>query len=254
MSLDTETSVRPPNRFLAHSVRSAVIAIGAVSAAAVVFLLWLVYGRVGPGGVCAHRLTFLPASERGVQRLERAGVGSGVRVYPAAAGDRAPQRDADGVLFFVAVPGKLHHQPRVARRHVRYPVGAAHRTLYLSMLASHVFLSIVALPLVFLTFFPVVERPVRVTQKGRALDVPDLVLRVGDGRVRVPDAARGARLHLIIAKVAEFQLGQVIFRGYGNVASFWIQRRGIHAMPVLHDKIVFAKQVRIIPVSDRASV
>src|SRR6266446_6429750 len=34
----------------------------------------------------------------------------------------------------------------------RYPVGVGHRSLYLAILASHVLLSVVALPLVLVTF------------------------------------------------------------------------------------------------------
>ena len=60
MSIDTETNTQPVSRFLAHGVRNAVVAICAVSAAADVFLLWLVYGRTAPAEF-AHRLTFLPA-------------------------------------------------------------------------------------------------------------------------------------------------------------------------------------------------
>jgi putative membrane protein len=51
------------------------------------------------------------------------------------------------------------------------------RALYLSILASHVILSIVALPMVLTTFFFVADGPVRDAPPNRTLDVPHLALR-----------------------------------------------------------------------------
>jgi putative membrane protein len=44
----------------------------------------------------------------------------------------------------------LHH---ALHGDVRYPVHAAFRTFYLSLLASHILLAVVALPMVLVTFF-----------------------------------------------------------------------------------------------------
>jgi len=44
----------------------------------------------------------------------------------------------------------LHH---ALHGDVRYPAHAAFRTFYLSLLASHIILAVVALPLVLITFF-----------------------------------------------------------------------------------------------------
>ncbi len=151
MSLDTETSIQPTNRFLAQSVRSAVVAIVAVSAVAVAFLFWLIYGRTAPAEF-AHRLTFLPALNAVLNGLSATALAVGFVCILRRRIDA--HRNAMLTAFFFSslflvsyiTNHALHGDMRLSGRR-------AHRTLYLSMLTSHVFLSIVALPLVFLTFF-----------------------------------------------------------------------------------------------------
>ena len=150
MSLDTETSVRPYNRFLAQSVRSAVVAIGAVSAAAVVFLLWLVYGRTAPAEF-AHRLTFLPALNAVFNGLSALALAVGF-VFILRRQITAHRNAMLTAFFFSSLFLVSYITNHALHGDTRYPIGGAHRTLYLSMLASHVILSVVALPLVFLTF------------------------------------------------------------------------------------------------------
>ena len=151
MSLDTEISVRPYNRFLAQSVRSAVVAILAVSAAAVVFLLWLVYGLVAPAEF-AHRLTFLPALNAVFNGLSALALAVGF-VFILRRRITAHRNAMLTAFFFSSLFLVSYITNHALHGDTRYPVGVAHRTLYLSMLASHVILSVVALPLVFLTFF-----------------------------------------------------------------------------------------------------
>ena len=60
-----------------------------------------------------------------------------------------------------------------------FPGHGTVRTVYLSILASHVILSVVALPMVLTTFFFLTDRPVRDPPPNRALDVSYLALRFG---------------------------------------------------------------------------
>ncbi len=152
MSIDTGTNVPPPvGRFQAHSVRNAVLAICAVSAAACLFLIWLVYGRTAPAA-WAQRLTFLPALNALFNGLSATALAAGfvfiLRRRLSAHRNAMLTAFVFSSLFLVSyiTNHALHGD-------ARYPVWAPHRTFYLVMLASHVLLSIVALPLVLVTFF-----------------------------------------------------------------------------------------------------
>ncbi len=151
MSLETEISTLPTNRFLVHSVRSAVVAIIAVSAVAVAFLFWLIYGRTAPAEF-AHRLTFLPALNAVLNGLSATALAVGF-VCILRRKITAHRNAMLTAFFFSSLFLVSYIANHALHADIRYPVGVAHRTLYLSMLTSHVFLSIVALPLVFLTFF-----------------------------------------------------------------------------------------------------
>ena len=151
MSLDIESGVQPANRFLAHSVRNAVVAICAVSAVACLFLIWLVYGRTAPAAF-AHRLTFLPALNAVLNGLSATALAVGFVCILRRRIDA--HRNAMLTAFFFSSLFLVSYITNHALHgDIRYPIHAAYRTLYLSMLASHVFLSIVALPLVLVTFF-----------------------------------------------------------------------------------------------------
>lgn len=150
MSIETETNVRPASRFQAHGVRNAVVAICAVSAAAVGFLLWLVYGRTAPAEF-AHRLTFLPALNAVLNGLSALALAAGFACI--LRGRVAAHRNAMLTAFFSSLFLVSYIANHALHGDTRYPVGGPHRTLYLSLLASHVFLSVVALPMVLVTFF-----------------------------------------------------------------------------------------------------
>jgi len=151
MNIGTETSVRPLSRFQAHSVTSYVVAICAVSVAAVIFLLWLVYGRTAPAEF-AHRLTFLPALNAVFNGLSAAALAAGF-VLILRRRITAHRNAMLTAFFFSSLFLVSYITNHALHGDVRYPVGAAHRTFYLGMLASHVFLSVVALPMVLVTFF-----------------------------------------------------------------------------------------------------
>jgi putative membrane protein len=139
------------NTFRTSSLKSAVLAICAVSAAAVVFLLWLVYGRRAPAEF-ANRLTFLPALNAVLNGLSATALMFGfifiLRGKISAHRNAMLSAFCFSSLFLVsyitnhALHGESH-----------YPAGVGHRSIYLSILASHILLSVVALPMVLVTFF-----------------------------------------------------------------------------------------------------
>ena len=150
--LSTQAPVqRPLAIFAAHSVRTAVVAICVVSAAAAVFLLWLVYRRHIPAEF-AHRLMFLPALNALLNGLSALALAAGFVfiLQRRLSAHRNAMLTAFGFSSLFLVSYIANHY---LHGDTRYPVGAAYRTLYLSMLASHVLLSVVALPLVLVTFF-----------------------------------------------------------------------------------------------------
>jgi len=139
---------------------AAVAAILAVCAAASLFLLWLIY--IHPAADASrNRLTFLPALNALLNGLSAAALVVGYRFIKARR--RQPQRIvalraahrafmltafAFSTLFLVSYI--LHHY---LHGDVFYPAHAAFRLVYLPLLASHILLAIVALPLVLVTFF-----------------------------------------------------------------------------------------------------
>ena len=150
--IEAEASVqRPLAIFAAQSVRSAVIAICIVSALAAVFLLWLVYGRQIPAEF-AHRLTFLPALNALLNGLSATALGIGfvLILQRRIAAHRNAMLTAFVFSSLFLVSYITNHY---LHGDTRYPAGVPYRMLYLSMLVSHVLLSVVALPLVLVTFF-----------------------------------------------------------------------------------------------------
>ena len=152
MNVDTQadTVQKPLAIFAAHSVRSAVVAISVVSAAAVVFLLWLVYGRQIPAEF-AHKLTFLPALNAVFNGLSALALTAGFVFI--LRGKLSAHRNAMLTAFvFSSLFLVSYITNHYLHGDTRYPQ-APYRTPYLLMLASHVLLSVVALPLVLVTFF-----------------------------------------------------------------------------------------------------
>ena len=137
--------------FQRQSLRGAVVAICAVSAGATAFLLWLVYGRQIPAEF-AHRLTFLPALNAVFNGLSATALAVGfvfiLRRQLAAHRNAMLTAFVFSSLFLVSYI--LNHY---LHGDTRYPATVPYRVPYLLMLASHVLLSVVALPLVLLTFF-----------------------------------------------------------------------------------------------------
>ena len=140
------TSVAPRS-----STRPAIAAILAISAAATGFLFWLIYIHPAADQASA-RFAFLPALNAVLNGLSATALLIGytfirARRVPA---HRAAMLTAFGFSTLFLVSYILHH---ALHGDVRYPVHDALRMVYLPLLASHIVLAVVALPLVLVTFF-----------------------------------------------------------------------------------------------------
>jgi putative membrane protein len=131
--------------------RPAIAAILAVSAAACLFLLWLIY--IHPAAdVASGRFAFLPALNALLNGLSATALLIGYTFIRAKRiqAHRAAMMTAFGFSTLFLVSYILHH---ALHGDVHYPAHAALRSVYLPLLASHILLAIVALPLVLVTFF-----------------------------------------------------------------------------------------------------
>lgn len=128
----------------------AISAILAISVAATLFLLWLIY--IHPASAASTQYAFLPAMNAVFNGLSATALLIGFTFIRARriAAHRASMITAFVFSTLFLVGYILHH---ALHGDVRYPVHAAYRTFYLSLLASHIILATVALPMVLVTFF-----------------------------------------------------------------------------------------------------
>jgi putative membrane protein len=133
------------------NTRPAVLAILAVSAAASLFLFWLIYEHPAADTASA-KLPFLPALNAILNGLSATALLIGYTFIRARkiAAHRASMITAFVFSTLFLVSYILHHY---LHGDVRYPLHAALRSIYLPLLASHIVLAVVALPLVLVTFF-----------------------------------------------------------------------------------------------------
>lgn len=131
--------------------RPAIAAILAISAAATIFLFWLIYFHPALD-VTGRELSFLPALNAVLNALAASALVIGYR-FIRNRRIQAHRRSmitafAFSTLFLISYIGNyaLHGESH-------YPGHGFIRILYLSILVSHVLLSMVALPLVLVTFF-----------------------------------------------------------------------------------------------------
>jgi putative membrane protein len=132
------------------STRAAIAAILAVSIAATLFLFWLIY--VHPAAALSTQYAFLPALNAILNGLSATALLIG---FTFIRGRRIKAHRAAMMTAFVfstlfLISYIAHH---ALHGDVRYPVHAALRSVYLPLLASHIILAIVALPMVLITFF-----------------------------------------------------------------------------------------------------
>jgi putative membrane protein len=136
------------------NTRSAIAAILVISAAATIFLFWLIY--VHPAADAASvRYAYLPALNAIFNGLSATALLIGYTLIRSRQNYRIlAHRTAMFAAFSFStlflVGYILHH---ALHGDVRYPLHAALRSIYLPLLASHILLAIVALPLILVTFF-----------------------------------------------------------------------------------------------------
>ncbi|MGB7548822.1 MAG: DUF420 domain-containing protein [Terracidiphilus sp.] len=132
------------------STRAAIAAILAISAAATLFLFWLIY--IHPAAAASTRFAFLPALNALLNGLSATALLIGYTFIRArrVQAHRAAMITAFAFSTLFLVSYILHHY---LHGDVFYPAHAAWRSVYLPLLASHIILAVVALPLVLVTFF-----------------------------------------------------------------------------------------------------
>jgi putative membrane protein len=143
----TTLSASPNSR---SSTRPALALILAISLAASLFLFWLIY--IHPAAASDTTYAFLPALNAVLNGLAATSLLIGFTFIRARriAAHRASMMTAFAFSTLFLVGYILHH---ALHGDVRYPFHAAYRTPYLWLLASHILLAVVALPLVLITFF-----------------------------------------------------------------------------------------------------
>jgi putative membrane protein len=144
-------TIAAPSASSQSSTTPAIAAILIISAAATLFLFWLIY--VHPASdKSITRLAFLPALNALLNGLSATALLIGFTFIRARriAAHRASMMTAFVFSTLFLVSYILHH---ALHGDVRYPLHAAYRSLYLPLLVSHIVLAIVTLPLVLVTFF-----------------------------------------------------------------------------------------------------
>jgi putative membrane protein len=133
------------------STRSAIAGILAVSVAATLFLLWLIYIHPAADAAAVH-YTFLPNLNAVLNGLSAIALLAGF--YFVRSGRIAAHRTSMIVAF---VFSSLFLVSYIANHALHgdtlYPVHDAVYRIYLLILVSHIVLAIVALPVVLITFF-----------------------------------------------------------------------------------------------------
>jgi putative membrane protein len=133
-----------------NTTKTAIAAILVISAAATTFLFWLIY--IHPAAASSAQYAFLPAVNALLNGLSATALLIGFTFIRARriAAHRASMITAFVFSSLFLVGYILHH---ALHGDVRYPIHADFRTFYLCLLASHIILAVIALPLVLVTFF-----------------------------------------------------------------------------------------------------
>ena len=144
------TTAAPASNNRQQGTRAAIATILAISAAATLFLFWLIY--VHPAAASSSQYAFLPALNALLNGLSATALLIGYTFIKSRRieAHRAAMMTAFGFSTLFLVSYIAHH---ALHGDVRYPIHAALRSVYLPLLASHIILAIVALPLVLVTFF-----------------------------------------------------------------------------------------------------
>jgi len=132
------------------STSAAIAAIIAISAAASLFLFWLIY--IHPAAALSTQYAFLPALNAILNGLAATALLIGY-TFIRARRIKAHRRAMITAFLFSTLFLISYIAHHALHGDVRYPAHAALRTVYLWLLTSHIILAIVALPMVLVTFF-----------------------------------------------------------------------------------------------------
>ena len=129
---------------------AAITAILLISAAASLFLFWLIY--IHPAAASSAQFAFLPALNAILNGMAAVALLIGYTFIRARQIERHRTAMISAFVFstLFLVSYILHHY---LHGDIYYPPHAAFRTFYLWLLASHIILATVALPLILTTFF-----------------------------------------------------------------------------------------------------
>ncbi len=128
----------------------AIAAILAISVAACIFILWLIY--IHPAAASSGRFAFLPALNAVLNGLSAIALLIGYTLIRARriAAHRTAMFTAFAFSTLFLVSYLLHHY---LHGEVKYPTTAALGFVYYPLLISHIALAAVTLPLVLVTFY-----------------------------------------------------------------------------------------------------
>lgn len=143
------TTIAPSSSSRA-STATAIATILVVSLAATLFLFWLIY--IHPAAASSSEYAFLPALNAILNGLAAVSLLIGFTFIKShnIKAHRASMITAFIFSTLFLVSYIFHH---ALHGDVRYPAHAAYRMFYLPLLASHIILATIALPLVLVTFF-----------------------------------------------------------------------------------------------------
>ncbi len=143
-------TIAAPSTSAKQGTGGAIAAILAISVAATLFLFWLIY--VHPAAATTQQYAFLPALNAWMNGCAAIALLLGftfIRAHRIVAHRRA-MMTAFGFSVLFLIGYIAHH---ALHGDVRYPLHAAWRIPYLWLLASHIILATLTLPLVLVTFF-----------------------------------------------------------------------------------------------------
>lgn len=141
----------PVTRTAPESNKTVIAGMIALSVAATAFLFWLIYVHTAPRAF-ADRLLFLPALDALMNGMSGICLISGL-VFIKRRNVRAHRRSMVSALVFSCIFLAAYTANHALHGDVLYQGQGAMRTVYFSVLISHIILCTVALPMVLITFF-----------------------------------------------------------------------------------------------------
>lgn len=145
------------------STRPAIAAILAISAVATLFLFWLIYIHPAPDAA-SKQLTFLPALNALLNGLSASALLIGF-TFIRARRISAHRKSMITAFIFSSLFLVCYIANYALHGESHYPGHSLVRAIYLGILISHVLLSVVALPLVLVTFFFALTRRIPTHRK-----------------------------------------------------------------------------------------